>query len=189
MKTYKINGKEIFLLSGNSDYWRKKYGLEEIVETINSLIEALSDKEEVPSVTFSIPPGDKRMLTTDGGKTFVEYKPKQQECEHDYPYLGDNQDICTKCHEPRFKQSTSLKEEIWDNIDRGLQYYQYHTDDKNIPRTEYSKRLTEQTIKLIQSHLIKEVQYKPIGFECDEYNQGYNEGMRDIIKIINNLTK
>lgn len=173
MKTYKINGKEIQGIP------IKHNGLM-VYQTVNELLEALSDKEEK---YFEC---NKHNISGFGTCSECKEKPKQEECEHDYPYLGDNQDICTKCHEPRFKQEECLKCNQCPFVEHTHETKQSislkESCEKHVRNMDItSSEATEKIFKLIQSHLLKEIQ--PITNLNGEIEH------EDIIKIINNITK
>lgn len=105
-------------------------------------------------------------------------KPEQEECKHDYPYLGDNQDICTKCNIPRPKQSTSLKEDLEYILDT------YYSGTRSMDNAR------EGILKLVQSHLIKEIENECQVYACSRKCGGISPRCildTDIIKIINNI--
>lgn len=104
---------------------------------------------------------------------------KQEECKRCVDRWNINlQHTCalgTPTGEIGTKQSTSLKDD-WDNLD--VPYLTTKEKDK--------------VLKLIQSHLLKEVeQVEPTQYvkKDSELNQTYTQAKLDIIKIINNITK
>ena len=216
-KTYRINGKEIeelgYLINGS----------ENIVDKFNSLLEALSDKEESKDLAFDdflenkygqreeeeevcFNCGGTGIHTYEGTKQdwnkiitpevikkaaegsnedqrkMVGLEPKQEECKHKWKYTetetfnkswlnNSNCEICDKCgyYVEKPKQPTSLKSEIQDIL------LDYRHDIGT------SEEGTDKILKLLQSHLVKEIgEYDIASWNAEDLQQ-------DIIKIINNL--
>lgn len=83
------------------------------------------------------------------------------------------------------KQSTSLKEQV---------YNQIYWNDRDV--NDITMERTETILNLLQSYLLKEV--PPLKLEnwtanampqFSPENKAYNDAIKDIIKIINNITK
>lgn len=197
MKTYKINGKEIERLS-NKVYPSQDDFNREIHTKFNSLLEALSDKEDTNFEVWKHSEKDvykqEECLGCEANKEAPEWKdaikhtckPKQEECKHEWSRstLDARFANCMHClagkwidkEEP--KQSTSLKEEITNIL----------CDKQFLPQW----RLSEEILKLIQSHLVKEMkQAEPLRLEGEspDFTQGQEWTMRQVIKIINNINK
>lgn len=167
MKTYKINGKKIEIDSIT------------INPILLQLLEALADKEEPQQEeecehlflndNFAIEKNCIKCLQT------IQMFPKKTEelksIHNPCPYGNDD---CPSC---KPKQSTSLKEDLHD-------YF-------------LSEEAIEEILKLIQSHLVKEIESKKIKNDIEPKGGNWstqdvinlqNTLIEDIIKIINNIT-
>jgi hypothetical protein len=178
-KTYRINGREIEELGYLID------GSENIVDKFNSLLEALSDKEESKDLAFDDflenkygqrGEEEEEICFNCGGTGIHTYEePKQDWNKIITPEVikkaaeGSNED--QRKMVGLDKQSTSLKEEIQDIL------LDYRHDIGT------SEEGTDKILKLLQSHLVKEIgEYDIASWNAEDLQQ-------DIIKIINNLTK
>lgn len=206
-KTYKINGREV---SGISKWDKETLGVQETITemcqrdlelkaTITAILEALSDKEEhihtkecmegvenavnnLKSVTNCAVCTGK--LKEDvcfhcGGTGLHVY---EEECKHDNEFIKDGECMACLGEKVRSKQSISLKEEIRGKV---LRYAIEDCDSDN------AGLVADKILKLIQSHLVKEIESLPksklIQKAGDYYACGYGDSRQDIIKIIKGL--
>lgn len=181
MKTYYINGKEINALYGNSDYWKKKYGLEEIVETVNSLLEALSEKKEgKEEICFNCGGSGIHTYEKDlAFENFLEnkYGGREEECErckfdklpgeYTLPFNYEIKHTCSKGEEEPQLECKHEPERYGSNCKKCHKYMFNPEHGKWFPKEEpkpWDKILTEDVIRKAAEGS-NEDQRKAVGLE------------------------
>lgn len=180
MKTYKI--KKLEIPEQVQRYFQQIFNktgatfLDKINELIDAHNESLSDKEEPNSQVSKHSQKDVYKQKTSveiADELIQDIRPKQEES---LQFKLDPLEKITRI-ELNPKQSTSLKEEITKMI---------------FWNREAPINTAERILKLIQSHLVKEIEEK-IDAKYDDGNEkihpekAYFECKQDIIKIINNI--